>query len=837
MRRNRGSLAGALLVLLPALAAEAAAPPPATRTDLHGDPLPPGAVARLGTFPLRHDGQVHHLGFSPDARRLWSVAAGGVIRAWETASGRRLRQVRSGAGSDLFRFAPDGRTVAAGSRDLRTVLLLDSTTGKTTHRLAGHLDRVTALAFSADGKHLATGSADETVRLWDAARGKPIRTLARSAGEAVDLVFSGDHSLLAAISTRGFVRVWEVATGNLLFQRKAPRMVRDGESVREPFRALAFSPDGKVLLVGTAVEVFICDARCGWCWGRFRRTDSGLIRCLAWSPDGKTVALAGWDVQLWDATRLRPIDTLRADLTAVSALRFSPDSRVLAAGNADGSIQLWDVAARQLLPPRPGHAGSVHTVQFSPDGRTIGTGGSRPTLCLWRADTTRLQARLSRGGPRGEMGAFAFAPDGKTLTTVGANGRITAWAQDVLVPPRRLAEAPEAYGPQLVYTPDGKLLAVCATHTVLLRDARNGKRVRSMVLPGAPRPGWSVQAHRLAPPAFSPRTGWLLAVARGRLLSLIDVSSGGVRRQFTGPGWLVRSVAFSPDEQHVVAGVTYHPETGQTDRAGSAVLAWDVRTGEVSLRLMLEEGLTAVAASPDGQWLAGACGDVRIWELASGKEVLCLRDPEARALSLAFSPDGRRLVSGMTDGTALVWDLEPLSAARPGRILIQERDRLWADLAGADAKQAYQAIWRLAGTPEAARFLGRHLKPITREETARIEQLVKDLDHEEFARRDKANRELQRLGDRAGHVLREALTRPLDLEARRRIERLVARLSGLVVKETELLRCLRAIAVLQRAGTPEAKALLKKLAEGAPGARQTRAAQAALTVLERVKRG
>jgi hypothetical protein len=334
---------------------------------------------------------------------------------------------------------------------------------------------------------------------------------------------------------------------------------------------------------------------------------------------------------------------------------------------------------------------------------------------------------------------------------------------------------------------------------------------------------------------FSPGGKQRLAVARQTHLVLFDATSGTELWRIAREKWRFCSLAFSPDGQTLVAAVDLLTRT--RGKRPHLLLFCDPQTGKVEAEIPTHAGqISSVAFSPDGQWLATASDGVRVWEVASGKEVFCRgvsskrREDVSRPLSVAFSPDGRQLASGVWDSTTLLWDLDPrgtLVRARPSRAKLEA---LWAALA-AEPRRAYQAVWALAAAPGAARFLGPRLRPVPKGAEQRAEQLVGDLGHEEFDRRVAAERELRRLGEAASHALRSALDRSDDLEVRRRVERLLVGLSEPAIKDPEVLRTLRAVTVLRLIGTPEAIALLKKLAAGAPGARQTRAARAALAAL------
>jgi hypothetical protein len=257
----------------------------------------------------------------------------------------------------------------------------------------------------------------------------------------------------------------------------------------------------------------------------------------------------------------------------------------------------------------------------------------------------------------------------------------------------------------------------------------------------------------------------------------------------------------------------------------------DARTGKV-LRRWSDSGkpspswLEHLVFSRDGRLLASPdANTVHVWEVATGKEVRTFRGHRGEIPSLAFSANGRRLASGSTDSTVLLWELGPASrpAEPPGE---KEVAACWDDLSGADAARAYDAIWRLAEAPAASvPFLRQHLRPVTEAEVKEISRFIEELGSDEFAAREQATRQLERLGPAAAPALRKALEKGAPLEVRRRIERLLEGLGGQMATG-EPLRTLRALAALEHANTAEARRLLQELAAGAAGAWLTQEAKA-----------
>jgi hypothetical protein len=268
-------------------------------------------------------------------------------------------------------------------------------------------------------------------------------------------------------------------------------------------------------------------------------------------------------------------------------------------------------------------------------------------------------------------------------------------------------------------------------------------------------------------------------------------------------------------------------DSSQTCRVG------EVLTGREILSWPAADPNARVAFSPDGRLLAvnNTFGEILLWNLARGKEQHRCKGFHAKVTSLAFSPDGRRLVSGLSDSTLLVWEM-PTGKDPPIKLASEELARAWNDLAAVDAPRAFQARWTLAAAPEQAMpLLRKHLHRAQAADAQHLRRLLADLESDQFRVREQAQTELAELGDLAEPALRKALEDKPALEERRRVQALLERLRGPVTKP-QLLRSMRAVAVLEEIGTPEARRLLEKIVQGAPEARLTREAKASLRRLE-----
>jgi WD40 repeat protein len=638
-------------------------PPAAPRLDRNGDPLPPGAITRIGSARFRHTGFVTTLLYTPDGKRL--ISFDGSLRLWDAATGKLLWRVEWDMGPPLLAISDDGKRIAALSRTEFVVVMTESGNVHVRHRLPSLQDQaaVLSMAISPDLGTFALGCFDGTVRLLDADSAKEkLRFLAGAKDKEpipFGIRFSEDGKKVLVIrgldgapqssipvfsTTDGrFLQLLEPKTGKLLAQKTI------------------FSRDVRLLATITGddpetrdpVVVFWDVATGKACQAQLHSFFGGMPRAL--SPDNSLFAIGSQGKEIVLLKTSTGKEHRRFDVHGfTTALAFTPDGKTLAAASQHG-FTLWDVASGKVVPPSPEPNGPIWSLRFLAGGKqllAIADG-----IYWWDVMSGKLLHHLPEAPAwYGEYGGASITNDGKLLAESLLNGDMvlvdTASGRTL-----RTFIGHKSVVCGSVFSADGTKLFTAGgwDKSVIIWEVATGKLLQKI----------DGQLNFLNRLALSSDGRWLAYWSSNDAngdynVRIWDVANAKLAHHFEPRQGPVNVAAFSADSARLVF------IGGKSNHQGSAyyVQLWDVVSGkEIRTFTSPEKQFTSVSLTSDGRILATGIPEksLGLWEVVSGKERSRIAGHQSAVYRLDFSPDGKLLAAASNDAPIFIWDVYGLA--------------------------------------------------------------------------------------------------------------------------------------------------------------------------------
>lgn len=533
-------------------------------------------------------------------------------------------------------FSPNGKLLATGDTN-GEIRLYEVANSQQLMACKGHTGWVWSVTFSPDGQVLASGSNDQTIKLWDTSTGQCLKTLEGHSGGVRSVSFSPDNQVLASGSDDQTVKLWNISTGKCF-----KTLQENGCSVW----SVAFSPKGDVLASGNDdYKVRLWDINSNSCIHTLEG-HTQWVYSVTFSPDGNTLASASHDqtVKLWDISTGKCIKTLQGHTDLVHSVTFSVDGSALVSCGEDQTVKVWDFVTGQCLKTLQGHKSRVWSLAICINQNICASSSDDQTVKLWNISTGRCIKTFQ--GYNNGIWSVAVSPKDNFLASGSNDQTVTLW--DVMAGKcLKTLQGHDRRVTSVVFSPDSHLLASGSEdQTIRIWDINNSKCLK--ILKG--------HSNRVTSVTFSADSYFLASGSDDQTIRIWNFSTGqclNILREHSGRTW---SVTFSPDS-HVLA-------SGSHD---GTVKLWDIRISKCLYTLQAHtEWVWAVGFSSDGGMLASGSGDqtIKIWDVTTGQCLRTLQGHTNTIYSVAFSSDGRILASGSGDQTVKLWDINTGSCLR-----------------------------------------------------------------------------------------------------------------------------------------------------------------------------